>query len=201
MKALGTFSGSFVDPGVLDTHQVAWDFGDGTFVAFHSATDDGAMLVKHAYSKKGSFTVTFTVRDSDGAVSSASIVVNVGNGHSTTSTDPLSGMTTLMVSGTTATDQIKVKKDRKSGKLEVIFNGESDGLFQADKVIIYGSNGNDVIRVGDGVTAPVEVFGEAGNDMIVGGHNDATLHGGAGNGMLFGGDGHHPLDRGDSHRH
>ena len=48
-----------VDPGVLDTHEVAWDFGDGTCVAFHSATDDGAMLVQHAYVKKGSYTVTF----------------------------------------------------------------------------------------------------------------------------------------------
>jgi uncharacterized delta-60 repeat protein len=201
MKALGTFSGSFVDPGVLDTHEVAWDFGDGTCVAFHSATDDGAMLVQHAYVKKGSYTVTFTVRDGDGAVSSACIVVNVGNGHSTTSTDPLSGMTTLMVSGTTAGDEIKVKKSKKGGTLEVLFNGESDGVFQADKVIIYGSKGNDVIRVGDGVTAPVEVFGEAGNDMIVGGHGDATLHGGAGNDQLFGGDGHNLLDGGDGNDH
>jgi uncharacterized delta-60 repeat protein len=196
-KNAATFSGSFFDPGVLDTHEVAWDFGDGSCIAFHSSTDDGAMLVNHTYAKKGTYTVTFSVRDSDGACSSASIVVTVKTGNVSTSTDPMTGMTTMMVSGTTASDEIRVKKGKKSGQLEVIFNGASEGVFQADKVIIYGSSGNDLIRVGDGVTAPVEVFGEAGNDVIFGGHNDATLHGGAGKDKLFGGDGHNLLDGGE----
>src|SRR5262249_53702453 len=41
------FAGSFTDVGTQDTHEVSWDFGDGTVVAFHSSTDAGALAPTH----------------------------------------------------------------------------------------------------------------------------------------------------------
>ena len=35
------FAGAFTDVGTLDTHEVMWDFGDGTTIAFHPTTDPG----------------------------------------------------------------------------------------------------------------------------------------------------------------
>jgi PKD repeat protein len=73
-----TFSGSFTDAGTLDTHDVRWDFGDGTVVPFTSSTAPGALTPTHVYTTSGSFTVTLTVRDDDLTVGSASTVVMVG---------------------------------------------------------------------------------------------------------------------------
>jgi Ca2+-binding RTX toxin-like protein len=145
---------------------------------------------------KGTYTVKFTVRDDDGGVSTATMSVEVKAGHVTTTTTA-SGLVMMTIDGTATGDDVKVKKAKKSNDLEVVFNGVSEGVFQADRVIINGTGGNDVIRVGENVTQPVEVFGGDGNDVIVGGMNDATLHGGGGNDLLFGGDGRNLLDGGD----
>jgi Ca2+-binding RTX toxin-like protein len=141
--------------------------------------------------------VTFTVRDSDGAVSSATLKVEVQAGHVTTSTT--AGVTTLTITGTATADGISVKKAKRGGGLEITVNGLSEGLFQGDRLIVYGSSGNDQIRIGDGVTQPVEVFGQDGNDVIVAGMGDATLHGDGGNDKLFGGAGKNLLDGGAGH--
>jgi uncharacterized delta-60 repeat protein len=194
-NSTATFTGSFYDP--MDTHEVSWDFGDGTVIDSHGCDDPSALVVQHSYSRKGVYTVTFTVRDDDGAVSSASMTVEVKNGPVQTTSDPVTGMMTMTVTGTQSADTVKVKKAKKSNDLEVIFNGESQGVFQADRVIIYGTGGNDVIRVGENVMQPVEVFGGAGDDVIMAGKFDATLHGEAGNDKLFGGAGKNVLDGGD----
>lgn len=66
------FSGSFTDPGVLDTHTVEWDLGDGTTVG-------GTLTPIHAYADDGVYTVTLTVTDDDGGVGSDSCTVTVYN--------------------------------------------------------------------------------------------------------------------------
>jgi PKD repeat protein len=64
-----TMTGSFQDPGVLDTHTIAWDFGDGS-------TGEGTLTPVHTY-PGGVYTATLTVTDDDGGVGSdvARIVV------------------------------------------------------------------------------------------------------------------------------
>ncbi|HSM57591.1 MAG TPA: PKD domain-containing protein [Candidatus Sulfomarinibacteraceae bacterium] len=64
------FEGSFTDPGVLDTHSIEWDFGDGSGAA-------GTLTPVHVYDDAGVYTVTLTVTDDDGGVGSDTLVVTV----------------------------------------------------------------------------------------------------------------------------
>ena len=63
------FSGSAVDPGILDTFTFEWDFGDGSTASGSS--------VEHAYTNPGIYTVTLTVTDDDGGSGSDTYVVAV----------------------------------------------------------------------------------------------------------------------------
>lgn len=59
------FKGSFTDLGILDTHTIAWDFGDGTLV-----TD--TLEATHTYTNNGIYTVNLTVTDNNSATNKAS---------------------------------------------------------------------------------------------------------------------------------
>ncbi|WP_373506520.1 PKD domain-containing protein [Thiocapsa sp.] len=63
--------GAFSDPGASDTHELRWDFGDGT-------TATGAQEVEHVWAEDGDYTVTLTVTDDDGGVGTGSVAVTVG---------------------------------------------------------------------------------------------------------------------------
>jgi len=65
-----TFSGVFTDVGVLDTHTIAWDFGDGI-------TATGTLTPAHVYTATGIYTATLVVTDDDGGVGSDVLVVTV----------------------------------------------------------------------------------------------------------------------------
>ncbi|RLF47514.1 MAG: hypothetical protein DRN29_02310 [Thermoplasmata archaeon] len=66
------FSGSFTDPGTLDTHTIEWDFGDGN-------TSSGSLNPIHIYGDDGVYTVTLTVTDDDGGVGMDTMIVTVNN--------------------------------------------------------------------------------------------------------------------------
>jgi PKD repeat protein len=66
-----TFTGSFIDPGVLDTHTQRWIFGDGTPQVF------GLLIRSHTFNITGTFTVSLTVTDDDGGSGSAAVMINV----------------------------------------------------------------------------------------------------------------------------
>ena len=65
------FTGSFTDPGALDTHTLQWNFGDGTPVAY------GLPTRAHAFTATGRYTITLTVTDDDGGVGQASLAITV----------------------------------------------------------------------------------------------------------------------------
>jgi hypothetical protein len=72
------FTGTFSDPGVLDTHSVLWEFGDGsTSTASYGAGGSADLSASHAYTSAGTFTVRLIVTDDDGGVGSATVSVTV----------------------------------------------------------------------------------------------------------------------------
>jgi PKD repeat protein len=62
-----SFSGSFFDDGLLDTHSIDWDFGDGTTVS-------GTLTPSHVYSDNGEYDVTLSVTDDDGGIGSGGLL-------------------------------------------------------------------------------------------------------------------------------
>ena len=64
------FSGSFLDPGLLDTHDIEWNMGDGTIIT-------GTLEPIHAYDSDGDYLVTLTVIDDDGGEGSDSFTMKI----------------------------------------------------------------------------------------------------------------------------
>ncbi|WP_416350892.1 PKD domain-containing protein [Rivularia sp. UHCC 0363] len=69
-----TFNGSFNDSGILDTHSIKWDFGDGTVIEGEAAD---YLNPTHIYANPGNYTVTLTVTDNDGASTTDTLQLNV----------------------------------------------------------------------------------------------------------------------------
>lgn len=65
-----SFNGSFEDADSCDTHTISWDFGDGNTV-----TD--TLAPTHTYTEKGSHTVTLTITDKFGGMSTDTLTVTV----------------------------------------------------------------------------------------------------------------------------
>ena len=72
-------SANFTDPGTLDTHAAAFDWGDGTVAQglIIEANGSGSVSGSHTYSAPGVYTITLTVIDKDGGVASNSISVTI----------------------------------------------------------------------------------------------------------------------------
>jgi hypothetical protein len=62
------FTGAYTDTGTLDTHTIAWDFGDGTTIS-------GTLTPTHIYTATGTYTTTLAVTDDDTGVDTDSVVI------------------------------------------------------------------------------------------------------------------------------
>jgi len=62
-------SATFTDPGLLDTHTSAWDWGDGTTStgSISEANGRGSVTGSHEYGSTGLYTIKLIVTDDDGA--------------------------------------------------------------------------------------------------------------------------------------
>jgi PKD repeat protein len=68
------FQAVIADPGLEDTHEVVWDFGDGAPAA-------SGLEVSHTFDSPGSYAVEVTVEDDDGGRGQASLTVEVREAH------------------------------------------------------------------------------------------------------------------------
>ena len=105
--------------------------------------------------------------------------------------DPSHNM--LVVNGTSGDDVIRVKRS-SNGRYDVTVNGHSAGSFKATengrslaRIVVYGGDGNDNIKVETSVKLQTELYGGDGNDRLQGGAGGNILVGGAGNDTMIGG--------------
>jgi hypothetical protein len=103
-------AGKFSDPGVLDTHTVTFDWGDGSSTT--SSTDAGITEVSgsHSYAKAGDYVIVVTLSDDDGGTSKASMPVVVKSPSA--STDAIKGI----ILG------LKIPKGLKNNLLSILEN-------------------------------------------------------------------------------
>lgn len=197
-------------------HTVTINWGDSTSstaTATELAATTGTATLDHAYAAFGTYTITETVRDDGTGIATQTFTVSVVPGVGPAAflqpcpTQP--GMQELVVLGTQHNDNIRVNLANSHG--QITYNvtirtstGADCGPFGGSvfrtgsvvvpgglcKVVVYGLDGNDEIRVDSGNTGvPAWLFAGDGNDLLEVDHGDNLLVGGGGNDMLIGGDG------------
>ncbi len=85
-------TGSFTDPGTMDTFTATVDYGDGSGVQILGLNPDDTFDLSHTYADDGSFTVTVSVEDDEGGAGSDTVVVTVNNIAPTVDAGPGGGV-------------------------------------------------------------------------------------------------------------
>jgi hypothetical protein len=182
-----TLRAQYTDPGVLDTHRAAIDWGDGTTEPVIAG--GGVVTARHVYPAAGRYTVRLTVTDKDGGVTTVTRVVDVraiyvGPG--------CAGPTTLVIAGTATGDIIRVapqgpQTGGPTDRVTVLFNGKPQGTFTGFQgIAIYGLAGNDDLQLAGSIEHDACLVGGDGNDRLKAGGGTNVLLGGAGNDDLNG---------------
>lgn len=181
-----TLAGAFTDPGHLDTHEVAWDFGDGAAVDFQSSRNAGALNPAHVYTAAGVYTITLAVRDDDGAVTTQSAQIEVKAAElQRDALDP--SQTALVVGGTLGDDHLVVHPGTDGWEAQL--DGASLGAFQPNRIVVIAQAGDDDIQIAGSVSLPVWIYAGDGQDRVKGGAGHDVIFGGAGDDLLIGGGG------------
>ncbi len=189
-----SLAGAFQDAGVLDTHKVTVDWGDGSpmeTLSVDQAADTFAG--SHHYAQGGEFTITVTVTDNDGGAALQSTTV-VTSGASL-----VNGR--LFVFGTNEADQVEIDLVQMQDGLGAMRNTlqvqmrlagvDSVAFFDAalvGQIVVFAGGGDDLVRIDRRVQIDALLFGGAGDDDLEGGNGANLIDGGAGNDLLHGGD-------------
>ena len=109
--------------------------------------------------------------------------------------DPLKpSKTALYIYGTAGKDSILIGSGSGSNTVSVTINGVAKGVFRpTSRIIAHGWAGNDAIWVMAWVTWPAWLYGDEGNDTLIGGGGPSILEGGTGKDLLIGGNGRNIL--------
>jgi hypothetical protein len=82
---------TFSDPGILDTHTMTIEWGDGVSAQFSADADTTVISDSHSYSNADDYEIVVSLTDDDGGVDTALMHVVVKS-PSTNSTDALKGL-------------------------------------------------------------------------------------------------------------
>jgi hypothetical protein len=161
------------------------DWGDGS--AVEQVVGESGVIAPHVYTDNGTYTITVTATDQDGAASEP-VTFTVEIKTAALIDDPLNpGDMLLAVGGTEGDDSIVINP---AGGFKVRVGGESIGRFSgADRIAVYGMDGNDNIQIAGSIKVPAWLDGGAGDDRLKGGKANDMLQGGEGNDNLNGGQG------------
>ena len=199
-----TISGALTDAGILDSHIVLVDWGDGS--AASAAVVDPAertFTAHHEYATGGVFTISVTAIDNADSVSIASQTIAYVQG-----TGLVDGV--LYVIGTDEKDDVDVK--RRGGKnddqLELkakLGKGNNQTKYESvylltevDRIVMFLAGDDDKAKIDKDLNVSATLFGGAGKDKLDGGggddflfgeDGDDDLDGGRGSDVLVGGDG------------
>jgi Ca2+-binding RTX toxin-like protein len=165
------------------------DWGDGSPV--EQIQGQSGTAATHAFAEEGTFTITVTATDQDGAASDP-VSQTVEIEAAAIIDDPLNpGHTLLAVGGTEGNDTIVINPSRG---FKVLIGGESIGTFSgAERIAIYGMDGNDNIHIAGAIRVAAWLDGGAGDDRLKGGGGSDVIQGGEGNDGLIGAQGNDML--------
>lgn len=179
------FAAAISDPGPTDTHQIKWDFGDGTVIDYKKATGT-ALRPTHVFKEAKTYKVRAEVRDNDGAITITTQEVTITPLQ--LQADPLNpGKTMLVVGGTEQAESITINP-ASAGRVKVLFGKSARGPYApTGRIVVLGLGGDDTLLVSPKVKKPTLLDGGAGDDSLTGGAGSDILRGGAGNDQLLGG--------------
>jgi pimeloyl-ACP methyl ester carboxylesterase len=169
---------SAVDQVAGFAYEINW--GDGTRGTVDRAPGNGAgVAVEHVYANAGSFTITVTARDKNGAA--GEVARHPIRIHAMQLQDGV-----LVIGGTPRDDRILVTPSGKD-RVQVQVGSNTAVMTGTRRIVVYGQTGGDDIRIAGGIRLPAELYGGAGDDRLDGGNGPNILDGGAGNDSLRGG--------------
>jgi cyclophilin family peptidyl-prolyl cis-trans isomerase/PKD repeat protein len=174
------------DPSTADAaapFTYAIDWNDGSAVQHVSSLN---LVDAHAFAASGVYHVSVTAIDKDGAAGEA-VLHTITVVAAQLQPDPVTaGKLALVVGGTAGNDKITLAPVA-GGKVKVSFGKTVIGTFKpTGRMQVFGRGGSDSITISKGISYKADLFGEAGNDTLMGGDANDILVGGAGNDSLAG---------------
>jgi hypothetical protein len=200
-------SASGAATGSVYTFRLDWN-GDG--IVDQTVNGVSGTTVTHSFASAGLTTVILTASINGVTSAPASATVNILGVTAQIGADP--GDPTrqaLFVTDTAGNDSIVLSPGAGNG-VAISYNGIALGTLTPSgslpfaHLFVYGSAGDNVIRLTGGLAVPAILFGGGGNDtldaqgstaanVLVGGAGNDTLSGGSGNDVLIGGLGNDTL--------
>jgi PKD repeat protein len=125
--ATADLSASFTDPGTMDTHAAAIDWGDGTPTGWPVTPTEGGGTVEgsHTFTAPGQYHVILTVTDDEGLSDTKEIIVTVNNPPVATIGGPYSG-----TEGSAITLSAAGSSDADGDPLQYRWDFENDGTWE-----------------------------------------------------------------------
>ena len=210
---------TFIDVGLLDTHTITVDWGDGTTL---ETTAVGlltrAFSGSHEYETGGIFAITVTVTDDDGGSSTAitrAVVTGVGLVDGTLYIIGTDGRDDVKIDLRPSHDQLKIEARLNRGHSDGGSDGNADGSVRirselmassVDQIVAFLFDGNDKYDGSGGSDCGSDGGSDGGSDasttlnirqMVFGGNGDDQLKGGRWNDAIFGGAGKDKIEAND----